>query len=385
MHFLFVLPQRPFIMTWLKSGGETIRGDNNKMNTHTNSIFSRRNFLKAAGLAAGAAALSSCASAAPTAVAKPTDTALNRAAVAAATSTPSADNAAAATSAPVNVKPFTTYDATMPAISADTTKKLTIESSDQVLYIASGVAFQAWTYGGTVPGPVVALNEGDEVQFELKNGSNMAHSIDFHAAQTPPSKNYISIQPKESLKYNWKANHPGCFMYHCGTPFVLHHMAMGMYGATIVRPKSGLEKADREFVLVQSEFYVTAPTNGVVQTDLTKALSGIPDYVSFNGYANQYKDKPLTAKVGELIRMWIMNAGPTHYSAFHVIGTIFDAAYQSGNPANKMVGVQTVNVYPGSGMMVEFRIPEAGAYPFVTHSFADASKGALGVLTVTNS
>src|SRR4030095_6914381 len=99
----------------------------------------------------------------------------------------------------------------------------------------------------------------------------------------------------------------------------------------------------------------------------------------------QYKETPLRAKVGELVRIWLMNAGPTHYSAFPIIGTIFDAAYQDGNPDNKMVGMQTVNVYPGGGMMVEFRIPEAGSYPFVSHSFADASKGALGVLTVTNS
>lgn len=355
------------------------------MNTNSKVIVNRRNFLKAAGLATGAALLSSCAGAAPTVEATPVNKPTDHAAMAMATNTPSSNSTSVAASAPANVKPFATYDASLPDISSDAVKNLTYESSDQILYIASGVAFQAWTFGGSVPGPILALNEGDEVQFELKNNSNMPHSIDFHAAQTPPNKNYISINPQSSLKFNWKANYPGCFMYHCGTPFVLHHMAMGMYGATIVKPKTGLQKADREYVLVQSEFYVTDPTDGVVQTDLTKAMAGNPDYVAFNGYANQYKDKPLTAKVGELVRIWVMNAGPSHYSAFHVIGTIFEAAYQSGNLANKMVGLQTVNVYPGSGMMVEFRIPEAGDYPFVTHSFADASKGALGVLTVTNS
>jgi nitrite reductase (NO-forming) len=285
----------------------------------------------------------------------------------------------------VNVKPFQVYDATLPAIGVDRVKKVHWDSTDEVIYIAKDVAFQAWTFGGSVPGPILALNEGDEVQFSVTNKGSAPHSIDFHAALTPPSKNYISIAPQALHQFTWKAQYPGCFMYHCGTPYVLHHMGMGMYGATIVKPKTGLRPADREYVLVQSEFYLTAPANGLTQTDLAKALSGIPDHVVFNGYVEQYKETPLRAKVGELVRIWLMNAGPTHYSAFHVIGTIFDAAYQDGNPANKMVGMQTVNVYPGGGMMVEFRIPEAGSYPFVSHSFADASKGALGVLTVTNS
>jgi FtsP/CotA-like multicopper oxidase with cupredoxin domain len=121
------------------------------------------------------------------------------------------------------------------------------------------------------------------------------------------------------------------------------------------------------------------------QTSISKAMAGVPDYVCFNGYANQYVDHPLTAKVGELVRLWVLNAGPSHFSAFHVIGTIFEAAYQDGNPANKMVGMQTVNVNPGGGIMVEFRLPEAGKYPFVTHSFVDATKGAVGALVATHS
>ena len=348
------------------------------------TLLKRRSFLKIAGMAAGATLASGCAS--PLSVRNPQQSASTDAH----TNMAMPEQTAPATAAAGNkvlakVKPFQPYPAALPAADPAPVKMVAWESSDVVQLIAKDVAFQAWTFGGSVPGPLLVLNEGDEVQFSITNNSGMAHSIDFHAAQTPPSKNYIAIQPQTTLKFIWKAMYPGCFMYHCGTPYVLHHMAMGMYGATIVKPKTGLRPADREYAIVQSEFYVTDPVDGVVQTDLKKALSGIPDYVTFNGYADQYKDNPLTAKVGELVRIWVMNAGPTHFSAFHVIGTIFEAAYPDGNPANKMVGMQTVSVNPGGGMMVEFRIPEAGSYPFVSHSFADASKGALGVLTVTNS
>ncbi|MCL5994657.1 MAG: multicopper oxidase domain-containing protein [Chloroflexi bacterium] len=347
------------------------------MNTQGANPVNRRSFLKLAGVAAGAAVVSGCGSPAVSSQSEGADTISDHAA--AATHTPDT------TTSDTKAKPFKTYDATLPAIDKNPIKKVSWESSDDVLYITKDVAFQAWTFGGSVPGPILALTEGDEVQFSITNKGSAPHSIDFHAALTPPDKNYISFAPQATHQFTWKAHYPGCFMYHCGTPYVLHHMAMGMYGATIVKPKTGLQPVDREYVLVQSEFYLTPPADGLVQTDITKALTGIPDYVVFNGYAEQYKATPLIAKVGERIRMWVMNAGPTHYSAFHVIGTIFEAAYQDGNPANKMVGMQTVNVYPGGGMMVEFSIPEAGQYPFVSHSFADASKGALGVLAVTNS
>jgi nitrite reductase (NO-forming) len=353
----------------------------NEMKVGVNAV-NRRSFLKLAGIAASAGVVSACGAA----VSNEPKAEVAQATEHTAAQEHSTATAPAAESKPAQVKPFNIYDATLPAIDPSPVKKVHWDSTDDPVYIAKDVAFQAWTFGGTVPGPIMALNEGDEVQFSITNKGAAPHSIDFHAALTPPNKNYISIAPQATHEFTWKAQYPGCFMYHCGTPYVLHHMAMGMYGATIVKPKSGLAQVDREYVLVQSEFYTTKPgADSLAQTDLTKALSGIPDYVAFNGYAEQYKDKPLTAKVGERIRMWVMNAGPTHYSAFHVIGTIFEAAYQDGNPANKMVGMQTVNVYPGGGMMVEFSIPEAGEYPFVSHSFADASKGALGVLVVTNS
>jgi nitrite reductase (NO-forming) len=172
-------------------------------------------------------------------------------------------------------------------------------------------------------------------------------------------------------------------MYHCGVPPVLQHISNGMYGAIIVEPVTPLPKA-REYVLVSSELYpADKPVKGVYEGDFTKMLSGNPQYVVFNGVADQYKDAPLVARPNERIRLWVMNAGPTLTNAFHVIGALFDHVYVDGNPTNVMNGVQTWNVAPGGGAMFELTIPDAGLYPFVTHSFAFTGRGAVGVLKVS--
>jgi nitrite reductase (NO-forming) len=175
-------------------------------------------------------------------------------------------------------------------------------------------------------------------------------------------------------------------MYHCGTPPVLMHLGNGMLGTIIVEPKDGWpEKAAHEYVLVQHEFYLSDPdAQGVHSGDYVKMLSAKPDMVVFNGYFNQYQADPLVADPGELIRIHVCNAGPTLFSAFHVIGTLFTATYADGNPANKQTGMQTVTIPPGGGYTVELRIPDEGLYPFVTHSFAYTGLGALGVIKVGN-
>jgi nitrite reductase (NO-forming) len=194
--------------------------------------------------------------------------------------------------------------------------------------------------------------------------------------------NYQEIAVGKSLTFTWRANVPGVFMYHCGTPMVIDHMANGMYGTIIVDPATAWTPA-KEYALVQSEFYTTQNADGSYSMDQTKIMNDQPDYVVFNGYANQYKDAPLTAKAGERIRLYVLNAGPSQFSAFHVIGAIISHAYVDGNPANMTQGNQTVTVAPGGGTIVDLVIPEAGQYPFVTHAFVDASKGALGIIKVS--
>jgi len=285
--------------------------------------------------------------------------------------------------ATVAVPPHQTYNAQAPATPQGNTVNVTLTVKELLVSIAPGVAYHAWTFNGTVPGTVLRVRQGQLVHFTLVNDGSMPHSIDFHAAQTPWSVNYQPVAPGKSLSFTWRANYPGVFMYHCGAPVTIYHMVNGMYGAIIVDPASGWTPA-QEFVLVQSEFYTSQLPDGTYTVDANKLNAGIPDYVVFNGYANQYKESPLVAKAGQRIRLFIVNAGPTLFSAFHVIGAIFSDTYVDGNPANHMVGNQTVMVPPGGGVAVELTVPEAGLYPFVTHSFVDVGKGAIGMLKVTS-
>ena len=278
--------------------------------------------------------------------------------------------------------PHQTFSPVLAPATGDPVKKITIEIKDARLEVAPGVVADMWTFDGSVPGKVLHLRQGDTVEFTLVNHGTMQHSIDFHAAQTPWNVNYKSINPGESYTFVWKANYPGVFMYHCGTPPVLQHLSAGMYGAVVVDPAEPLPKADREYVLVQSEYYLKMDDKGVYQTDYTKASLGQPDYVVFNGFANQYASEPLVADPGERIRLYVMNAGPTTNSAFHVIGAIFDKVYPGNNPKNAITGEQTYNIPPGGGATFDLVIPEKGLYPFVTHSFEYTGKGALGIINV---
>lgn len=279
--------------------------------------------------------------------------------------------------------PFTPYPAELPAAGPEIARLITLEAIDVNLEVAPGVVMRAWTFNGTLPGPALHVRQGDTVKFTLVNRGSIQHSIDFHAAQTPWDKNYQSIMPGESLSFTWKANYPGVFMYHCGTPPVIHHIASGMYGAIVVDPAEPLPPA-REYVLVQSELYLTQQPDGYYVADGSKMNSIAPSFVVFNGYANQYATAHLMTYPGQLVRLWVVNAGPTTFSAFHVIGALFQSSYADGNPANRHSGNQTVTIPPGGGYMVEMVMPEAGLYPFVTHSFAYTGLGALGLINVGN-
>lgn len=256
---------------------------------------------------------------------------------------------------------------------------ITMYTTQNKIEIANGNYYQGWTFDGLVPGPVLRVKQGDIIRHTLVNkDKHMPHSIDFHSAQTPWDKNYIDIAPGDSYTFEWEAKIPGSFMYHCGTVPVIAHIANGMYGAIIVDPGESepqFEEA-REFVLVQSEFYKD-------EHDVDDMINGEPQVVAFNGKAFKYKEKPLEAKPGELVRFYIVNAGPNNFSAFHIVGTIFEAVYLNGHPQNKQVGVQTVTIPPGGSYAVELRVPEEGLYPIVSHSFKDATKGATGILKVT--
>lgn len=268
-----------------------------------------------------------------------------------------------------------------PIIQRIDNNKVSIQMTAQItnIEISKGVMYNAWTFNGTVPGPVLRVKEGDWLEFTLKNmDPNLPHSVDFHAVHAAPSRKFIDVMPDESGTFTYQASTPGVFMYHCGTQPVLAHIANGMYGVIIVEPKNGYptdNEIDRSYTIVQSEFYK--------EHDWEDMLEGEPDYVVFNGSDYGLKEHPLLAKVGDKIRLYVNNAGPNEVSSFHVVGTTLDTVYVDGNPRNILYGLQTVLLPASGGAVVEFTVTEEGDYPIVTHQFNHASKGAVAILRVT--
>ena len=281
------------------------------------------------------------------------------------------------------------YDATLPAVSTSGIKEFRIPIRNATVQIANGIAYQGWTFGGTVPGPVIHVRQGDRVRITVVNEADMPHSIDLHAARIPANVAYRMILPKDSLSFEFIARDAGAFMVHCGTPPVTMHLMQGMYMAIIVDPANGWgTNADKEFVIVQSEFYTKATsdsTNGALPIGMPRRRRP-RQYVVFNGRAGQYKDHPLQVAAGDRVRFYVVNAGPNFDSDFHVVGAIFDRVYPDGNPKHVLEGVQTYAVPAGGGAVFETVFARdasgEGIYPFVTHSFADAEKGAVGMIQV---
>jgi nitrite reductase (NO-forming) len=254
----------------------------------------------------------------------------------------------------------------------------------RVVEVAPGTYFEGWTFNGSVPGPVIRVRQGAKVNVTLVNEGRLPHSLDFHSARTPIS-NYRNVAPGDSFTWTFTAKVPGVYMYHCGTAPALQHIGNGMYGVMIVDADPPLAPPDREFVLLQSEFYYGAPqANGVITGDIDKMQRIAPDAVAFNGHQSQYRDHPLRAEPGELVRFHVVDAGPTMNSAFHIVGEIFEKVIVNGNPApeNIDVGVQTTLVPVGGSASFDVRFEEAGDYLFVSHAFAQAAKGAVGVIRV---
>ena len=277
------------------------------------------------------------------------------------------------------------YDAVLPALQPGNVVKVKMVLKDVVVEIAPGVKYRTWSYETGAPGPIVHVRQGQTVEMTLVNGGAIAHSIDFHAARIAPNIAFRDVAPGESFTFRFKANDPGVYMYHCGTKPVLAHIANGMYGAIVVQPAKPLPKADREYVLVSSEWYLNG--DGLAEPasyDANKAHAALPDWVTWNGYANQYVTHPLEAKPNETVRFWVVAAGPSFDTDFHVVGTIFDRAWVNQDMTQFQRGVQTVPVVAGGGGVFDVKIADEGLYPIVSHSFASVDLGQVGILKVGN-
>lgn len=273
--------------------------------------------------------------------------------------------------------------ATGPAAAKDINLHLT--AKEVSLPIDNKGTMQAsWTYEGQVPGPVLRVTEGDRVTITLTNdaANKNSHSIDLHAARVDVVKDFESIKPGETKTFTFVANYPGAFYYHCGADPMYQHIARGMFGVILVDPKDAkaLPKADREYILVQSEVYNNPDdTHSIMKSDWK--------HVVFNGVAFKYDPvhdpaatKMLVAKPGERVRVYFVNAGPNEFSSFHPIAGIWDAVYPSGNPKNKQIGLQSFVVGPGDGATFDLISPVAGANVIVDHAMPHAHTGAMAVV-----
>ena len=273
-------------------------------------------------------------------------------------------------------------DPEAPAPLSGAVHEITLHVKETKLEIAPGVKQKMWTFGGMVPGPVYRGKVGDTFNFTIVNDGEVTHSMDFHAGMVSPSTAMVAIDPGKSHKYSFRANKSGIFMYHCGTPPVLMHIGTGMYGAVIVDPPE-LPAVDREFVMLQSDLY-TGPKGEL--PDMAKLLDEQYDAIVFNGYSNQYMASPIRIEPDDRVRVWVLDDGPSQASSFHVIGTIFDTVYKEGayllRPDESQGGSQALDLQAAQGGFVEFTPTEPGMYPFVTHKFNDASRGAIGIFQV---
>lgn len=295
--------------------------------------------------------------------------------------------------------------------------KVRLDAMVQEIEVADGVRYRAWTFGGSVPGPTLHVKEGDRITFTMKNRSDeevvitepgseaspymaqiadnnfrdakpaimpMPHSMDLHAGTVAKDDKWRTISPGETIEFDWVANYAGTYIYHCGTPSVLMHTAMGQHGVVVVSPKDGFEtdnEVDREYVVVQSEYYLKEGSGDLHQYDFEAAQNVNPSHVVFNGHQTILHDQPLKANAGERVRIHFSNNGPSGTSSFHVIGAIFDRVWLEGHPFNEMRGMQTVLIGASGSAVVEFIVPEEGKYILIDHEFADAEKGATGTLS----
>ena len=266
--------------------------------------------------------------------------------------------------------------------------RVDMEILEQEGEMTDGVRYVYWTFGGSVPGSFIRTRVGDEVEFSLKNhpDNKLPHNIDLHAVTGAGGGAASSfVAPGHEVVFSFKTLNPGLYVYHCATAPVGMHIANGMYGLILVEPEGGLPEVDKEYYIMQGDFYTKGENGdpGLQPFDMQKAVDEDADYVVFNGKMGALTgDNAITAKVGETVRLFVGNGGPNLVSSFHVIGEIFDKVLvEGGDFVNK--NVQTTLIPAGGAAIVEFKVEVPGTFILVDHSiFRAFNKGALGMLKV---
>jgi len=277
------------------------------------------------------------------------------------------------------------------AVGERSAKKLivTLEILEKVGELADGTQYNFWTFNGTVPGTFIRARVGDEIELHLKNNenNNLPHNIDLHAVNGPGGGAEASfVSPGKEGSFTFKALNPGLYVYHCATAPVGMHIANGMYGLILIEPEGGLPKVDKEFYIMQGDFYTKGKfgEKGLQEFDIDKAIDEHPEYVVFNGNTGSLLgDNELLVKTGETVRIFFGNGGPNLTSSLHLIGEIFDRVYVEGGTSITK-NIQTTSVPAGGAVIAEFKADVPGEYVLVDHAiFRAFHKGALGKIKVT--
>lgn len=273
-----------------------------------------------------------------------------------------------------------------------TTVQVEITAKEVIAEIAPGVYQNYWTYGGKVPGPLLRVKEGDIVVVTFHNDKSSLHhhTVDFHAVIGPGGGAAVLMAaPGETKTLTFTALHAGLYVYHCAEPDAATHMTHGQYGMMLVEPKAGLPKADKEFYVMQGEFYTTGTLGkqGLQIFDTAAMLDGKPQYIVFNGRVGALTStttNSLDATVGQKVRIYFGNGGVNLISSFHVIGEIFDHVYEDASlTSTPLTDVQTTVVPAGGATVVDFVTRVPGNFTLVDHALARIDRGAWGVLHVS--
>jgi len=247
----------------------------------------------------------------------------------------------------------------------------TLIAQDAEIEVSKGVRAKVWTYNGTVPGPTLRFNEGDEVTVRFINQTPMAHTIHFHGTHDSANDGvYPQIQPGQEYTYHFVAREAGFFMYHCHAFPTSQHIRMGMFGAMIIDPVVRPMTPAREYLLVLSEF------------DPKNAMENFPQFYPINGYAHQYMDNTIKVKRNENARFYVMNIGTVLPTSFHLHSTIFKV-YQSGILWNEPTFAQTYLIGVGDTAVIEAKWKDTGKYAFHVHGIQE-ERGSMGFLEILN-
>jgi nitrite reductase (NO-forming) len=295
---------------------------------------------------------------------------------------------AAPAPADVAFEPYRRPSPELPKVPAGKVKRFRVVVYEHTTKVADDApARRVWSFAvngrderGTGLSAPMVVHQGDHVAMTFVNGGSKAmqvtrgHSLDLHAADVAPGRAFETIAPGRSLHFDFVASHPGTFLYHCATEPMIQHLGAGMVGMLLVKPRH-MAPVDKELWIMQQEFYPSSPAAS--DPSMAAMMDKQPDVVAFNGYADQYKKHPIHVRRGKPIRIYLLDAGPSLPMLFHILGTVFTKTDIEGQVGHSS---QTVNLGPSQGGYVEFTLRHTGAYPFVTHSFADMMRGAMGAL-----